>query len=151
MANEVPNQHLLQYVTENVTPLDFAANEIVLINQSPPRIDKTYLRTAAEDGIKLSCNFGGSPEVVRVDECDQIGARELPTGVSCGRNAGVLLRNQSNSTVNSRMSIYDRSRAVGGAIVYDDDFQLPVRLAPYASERVLKGTLCIVGRDHDAY
>jgi hypothetical protein len=45
VANEVPRQRLLQYITGNVTPLHLAANPIVVVNQSPPCIDERYLET----------------------------------------------------------------------------------------------------------
>jgi hypothetical protein len=151
MTNEVPHERLVQYVAGNVTPLDLAANAIVLVNHSPPGIDETYLHTTAVNNFQLSFDFAGSPEVVRVDECDQRGASGLPTGVSCGCNASVFLRNQGNSTVNSPVSIYDGGRAVGGAVVYNDNFQMPVCLAPDASQGVVYGSFCIVSRDHDAY
>jgi hypothetical protein len=151
MANEVTHERLVQYVAGNVTPLDLAANAIVLVNQSPPGIDETYSHTTPENNFQLSFDFARSPEVVRVDECDQRRASGLPTGVSCSCNAGVFLRDQRNSTVNCPVSIYDGGRAVGGAVVYDDDFQVPVRLAPDASHGVIDGSFCIVGRDHDAY
>jgi hypothetical protein len=151
MANEVTHERLVQYVAGNVPPLDLAVNAIVLVNQSPPGIHETYSHTAAENNFQLSFDFAGSPEVVRVDECDQRGASGLPTGVSCSCNAGVLLRNQGNSTVNCPVSIYDGGRAVGGAVVYDDDFQVAVRLAPDAPQSVVDGSFCIVSRDHDAY
>jgi hypothetical protein len=151
MANEVPHEGLVQNIAGNVTPLDLASNAVVLVYQSPPGIDKTDSHTTAEDDFKLSFDFAGSPEVVRVDECDQRGASGLPTSVSRGCYAGVLLGNQGNSTVNSRVSLYNRSRAVAGAVVYDDDFQVPVRLAPDASHCVVEGSFGIIGRDHDAY
>jgi hypothetical protein len=151
MANEVPHQRLIEYVAGNVTPPDFAANAIVLINQGPPRIDKTYLQTTAEDDIKLSFDFAGSPEVVRINECDESGASGLPTSISCGRNAGIFLRNQGNSAVNRCMCLYDGASAVRGAVVYHDNFQLTMRLAPDASQGVSDSSFCIVGRDHNAY
>jgi hypothetical protein len=151
MANEVPHECLVQNVASNVAPLDPASNAIVPVDQSPPGIDKADPRTTAEHDFKLSFDFAGSPEVVRVDECDQRRVCGLPTSVSRGCHASVLLRNQGNSTVYSRVSIYDGSRAVGGAVVYDDDFQVPVRLTPDASHGVVKGSFCIKGRDHDAY
>jgi hypothetical protein len=123
----------------------------VLVNQSPPGIDETYSHTTVENNFQLSFDFAGSPEVVSVDECDQRGASGLPTGVSCSCNAGVFLRNQGNSTVSSRMSIYDGGRAVAGAVVYDDDFQMPMCLAPDAPQRVVDGSFCIASRDHHAY
>ena len=80
----------LQCITGNVTPRDVVANPIVLVDQSPPRIDESYLQVTVQDDVKLFFYFARGPEIIRVNECDESGASGLPTSVACGRNAGIF-------------------------------------------------------------
>ena len=115
-------------------------------------LDVTGRRDEVRPGVEqgdLPLEAVGQREIVGVHPRDQRRAGERHAVAKCPGEAGVFLADDTDTRIAPRVVGQDRARAVGRAVVDDDEFEIAERLLEDAFDRIGQMFLAIVDRHDD--
>ena len=121
------SKNLRNHVASIVDNLDGADDIAASIDEHHRTIHQPHAVAAQLHGGDLALDLGRGPDVVRIDEGDQVGGRAAPTRIASSRNTGIVLPDDPDAAVDHGVSLRDGTCAISRPIVYDDNLKFLVR------------------------
>jgi hypothetical protein len=111
-------------------------------------IDERSLRPAGQERGELLRGLGGMPQVIRIDEGDELACAGADSRVASRRHAAIRLRDHAESPVAHAVLPHQRRGIVAGAVVNHDHFEIAIGLLRDRLQRLLDGRTCVERRHH---
>ena len=128
VPDEVASQDQFQDVASQSSSLPNAGDRALAVDPNIPAIDQPDMLPPCLQGVDLPLDLGRRPQVVGIQERDQVRSRAAPTRVAGRGQACIVLSDNLDPLVDRGVSLRNRAGIVGRSIIDDDDLERAMRL-----------------------
>ena len=102
----------MKHIAPPVWPMPTISYHALCIDHQVPAVDEPHFLACPIEHSQLTLDLDRRPEIVGIDECDQVGSRRSPTRIAGGGHTGVCLLDQPHARVDFRVTSGDRGSLV---------------------------------------